>query len=517
MRKDDTVQFKKTVAATVAAATLALAGCSGASGGADSAGSGSDSTLTLGALLPPTSQSTVDIGWANTSIYAQAVYDTLVRETPDAKVRPWLATSWSYDKTKTTLTMKLRKDVVFTDGTAFTADVAAQNILRFRDSAASAAADLARVKDAKAVGRTTLRVTLKEPDPALLTVLTQSAGLQASPKSFDAADAKTKPVGSGPYVLDGDQTVIGSKYVYEKNDDYWAPHEQHYDNVVVNVYQNAAAITGAIQGGQVDGTLLVPDVAEQASRAGFKLYGIEQGFTGMLLLDRGGDLSEPLANVDVRRAFNYAFDRKKLMQVIADGKGTTTTQIFAPGSDAYDPSLDQKYPYDPAKAKQLLADAGYPDGFTIELPQIQGIPVAVYDVCKQYLDAVGIKVTYKLVAGNDAIPSVVGGKFPAALFILGFLATPFQTANFAVSKDAVFNVFHTEDARVADLVKQMQTGSSAAAGKAGKSLSAYLVDQAWFAPFFRNGSPQFAADKDVAVTLQSDNPYPYLWNLAPKS
>jgi len=161
--------FRSTRLRAVAAATalaLTLAGCGAA---ATQGAGGGDSTLTLGVLVPATTFSAQDINWANESPYGQAVYDGLLRATPDGAIEPWLATKWTYDDAKTKLTLTLRTDVTFTDGTRFTADVAAQNLIRFRDGNSPNKSDLARVADAKAVNESTVDITLKEPDPALLT------------------------------------------------------------------------------------------------------------------------------------------------------------------------------------------------------------------------------------------------------------------------------------------------------------------------------------------------------------
>jgi peptide/nickel transport system substrate-binding protein len=202
------------LAATLAL-SLAAAGCGGSSGGGG-AGGGSK-TLTLGVIVPATTFKAADMNFANESPYGQAVYDTLLMADPNGKVGPSLATEWKYNADRTVLTMKLRGDVTFTDGTKFNADAAAQNLVRFRDGASPNKSFLANLKDAKAVDETTVELTLTQPDPGLLNYLTQNAGMMGSPKAFGAADEKTKPVGSGPYILDTGATVIGSSYTFTKN------------------------------------------------------------------------------------------------------------------------------------------------------------------------------------------------------------------------------------------------------------------------------------------------------------
>jgi peptide/nickel transport system substrate-binding protein len=210
---------QKTRLMTVVAAatvTLTVAACSGggttdgshpASGGSGTSGGNATGTLVLGSLITPTTLEASETPWANASIYLQPVYDTLLHETPDAQVVPWLATSWSYNAERTVLTMKLRTGIKFSDSEAFDASVAAQNIKRFRDGTSPDAAHLSTVQNVEATAPDTLKITLSQPNPALLTYLAQDAGLQASPKSWTAPDAKTHPVGTGPYILDSAQAA----------------------------------------------------------------------------------------------------------------------------------------------------------------------------------------------------------------------------------------------------------------------------------------------------------------------
>src|SRR3954469_16037237 len=107
--------------------------------------------------------------------------------------------------------MKLRDDVVFSDGTKFDASVAAQNILRFKAGTSPNASFLANVANATAVDPTTLQITLSSPDPALLLYLAQNPGAQESPAAVGPPDEQTTPIGSGRYVLDTGASVVGSK------------------------------------------------------------------------------------------------------------------------------------------------------------------------------------------------------------------------------------------------------------------------------------------------------------------
>ena len=491
---------------------LGLSACGGSD---DGGGEESNPTLTLGVIFPPTSMSPADSSWANESPYMQAVYDTLVHIAPDGELQPWLATEWSYDDSRTVLTMKLRTDVTFTDGTPFTADVAAQNVLRFRDGTSVNASFLANVSDATAVDDETLQITLSQPDPALVLYLGQNAGLQASPEGFGAADEKTNPIGSGPYVLDTEETVVGSTYVYDKNPDYWAPDSQHYDELVINVLDSLTTQVNAIQGEQVDGVPLAdPSANEQVEASGFEVTSHELDWEGLLLFDRQGQVNPALADVRVRQAIAHSIDRAAILQAAYGGAGTVTGQIFGEGSPAYDASLDEAYPYDPEQATELLAEAGYADGFTLQMPLIQVGSTTVFDLLAQYLGDVGITVDYVPTPLADAIPDVTGAKYAASWFRLQQDPTPWQTANFSISEAATWNVFHVQDATVDQLLATMQTADEAAADEAAQQLNQYVVEQAWFVPFYRLEA-FFATSPATDVELQDDNAYPYLENITP--
>jgi peptide/nickel transport system substrate-binding protein len=512
------VLSKKKLSALAAAAAMALAltACGGSGDGNGGSGGGSDS-LILGSVFPPTSFAANNVNWANEAPYVQAVYDTLLRATPDGEIEPWLATEWAYNEDNTVLTMQLRDDVTFTDGEPFNAEAAAQNILGFKNGTSANASFLTSVADATATDEFTLQITLTQPDPALLQYLTQNAGVQGSPAAFDAADAQTNPVGSGPYVLDTENTVVGSSYAFTKNPDYWAPDDRHYETLTITVLDNAQTQLNAVQGGQVNAlNLLDNTAAEQFEAAGFTLYPHELDWQGLILFDRAGDLAPELGDVKVRQAIAHALDREAILEAAAAGRGTVTGQIFGANSAAYDESLDERYPYDPDEAQKLLADAGYPDGFTLSLPQVPLGTNTVYDLIRQYLGDVGINVEYTQVPLQNAIADIVGAKYPAAFFQLQQDPTVWQTANLSISQAATFNVFHQPDPTVEQLAATIQGGTEEEAAEASRQLNEYVVEQVWFVPFYRLES-NFVADENTDVVHQSDNAVPYLWNITPKN
>jgi peptide/nickel transport system substrate-binding protein len=368
---------------------------------------------------------------------------------------------------------------------------------------------------ATAASPTKLVITLKQPDPAFLVYLTQNAGLQESPKAFSGVAAKTVPVGSGPYEMDVSATIPGSTYVFTANSGYWDKAQQHYAKIVMNVYSAPASELDAIQGGQVNAANTFDNTAlTQIQAAGFTVWPLQLNWTGLLLLDRAGSMSTPLGNAKVRQAINYAFDRPALLKALGEGYGSVTTQIFPTYSPGYEASLDSYYTYDPAKAKQLLAQAGYPNGFTLSMPEAAALGASTYAIIAQQLEAVGIKVNYTSYTGNAIFTAILAPKFPATYFILQEDPTAWQESQFVIAQTATWNPFHAADPTVAGYIKTIQTGSTAASAAAIKQLNQYLVQNAWFAPFFRQQS-SFVSDKNTKVTVQAGNALPYLWNIVP--
>ncbi|MCW4386119.1 ABC transporter substrate-binding protein [Salinibacterium sp. SYSU T00001] len=494
-----------------AVAALALTGCATQGNASDE-----NPTLRLGVVTPLASFAPWEASWANQSPYLQAVYDTLLHADTDGSIMPALATEWSYDDSRTVVTFTLRDDVTFSDGTEFTAEVAAENILRFRDGTSENAAFLTGVQSAVATDTHTLVVTLVEPDPAFLIYMTQNAGLQGSPAMWDDPAAQTEPIGSGPYLLDEEATVAGSTWVFERRDDYWDAESYPYDEIEMTLYGDGTALMNAVKGGQVDATPLQSGTQlAEAEAAGYRAEISEFDWTGFVLADRDGAVNPALGDVRVRQAINHALDRDGLAEALAAGWGTPTTQIFRQTSAAYDPSLDDRYPYDVEKARELLAEAGYPDGFTLAMPKSDFVPEAEYAIYAEQLGAIGITVEWEM-TGDDLFGRMLGGSWAAFPMQLQADATAWQGIQFSMLPHSTWNPFKTEDATVVELAQTIRMGEEGAEEQAAaaQELNAYIVEQAWYAPAFRIQSA-YVTNDSTRIARQADNAVPYLWNIKP--
>jgi peptide/nickel transport system substrate-binding protein len=509
---------KAGLAAAALAASLALTACGGGQESGQGGGAGKTApSLVLGNVLAPATFEARNMNWGNQSIYAQAVYDSLVKIKPNGtEVEPSLATEWEYNEDKTVLTMKLRDDVSFTDGTKFTAEVAAQNLLRFRDGTSPQRAKAADIADATAKDATTLEIKLKQANPALLVYLGQVAGLQESPAAFGKPDAQTNPVGSGPYTLNTGQTVVGTAYKFDKNPNYWDAENVHFDSLTVNVYTDSTSLLNALRGKQLDAaTVQDNSILQQVKGAGFSSADRLANMAGLVIFDRGGQSNPALGNVKVRQAINHAVDADAMLKVVGLGFGERTGQPFAKESAAYNPELDRKYPFDQEKARQLLKEAGYPDGFELTIPTSAGFPKQLFPLLQQQLGDVGIKTSFVDV-GQNLIADLQGKKYGVSYFPLQKDPVEFQVIEFMIGPNATWNTFKYQDPKVDELIAAIRTAEGDDRDSALKELNEYIVDQAWFAPWY-SAQTSFVTDADVQVELNQGNVWPYLWNITPKA
>ncbi|GAA2974093.1 peptide/nickel transport system substrate-binding protein [Microbacterium terrae] len=509
--------FRRSLIAVTAAATaLVLASCS--AGGNpeptdDEAARGD--RLTLISISSPTNYDLGVGAEAGTrSQFFEAVFDTLLRADSAGEISPRLATDWSYDDTLTELTLTLREDVTFSDGTALDAAAVVASLEHTRDGS-SQAAGAAVGQTYEAVDDYTVKITLPAPNPSYLGSLAVTSGLIAAPSSFDNDDVDTNPVGSGPFILDTESTVIGTTYNYTANPDYWDPESIRYDHLTINTIADPTATLNAILAGETNGAVADNNALEEIEGAGWDFTESEGAWEGLMLYDRDGAMAPALADVRVRQAINMAFDRESLLEAVQGGHGTVTTQIFMPNTSTYDPELDKMYAYDPEGAKELLTEAGYPDGFTMTMPLIAAFQTSL-DLLKQQLADVGITVEYVDPGQGQYIASILTPKHPAAWMNMAGIGD-WDAIGYMVSPAAVFNPFRTQQDQVDDWLYEIQNATDEADASM-TDLKAYLVEEAWFAPFYRvNGNYTTDAETDYDASTWVSGAYPSIFGFSPAS
>jgi len=204
-----------------------------------------------------------------------------------------------------------------------------------------------------------------------------------------------------------------------------------------------------------------------------------------------------------------------MLKAAAQGNGTVTSSVFPTYSPGFDQASDTFYTYDPAKAKALLAEAGFPS-FEMTLPQVPGFGQVQNDLLKQYLGAVGITVKYVTVPINNVIADILGAKYAAANFQLQEDPTAWQEANFLLTTTATFNPFKVPDPKIDAWVKTIQTGSDTDAATATKELNQYVVQQGIMAPYYRLKG-FWAQSSKISAQAQAGNAIPYLYSITPKA
>lgn len=514
---------RRLIALGATAALMALAACSGgddpgtsddATGGEATSGS-AGGALTLGEISFPASFDVNGYSIAHYVGYFNAVYDTLIRQDGEGNLIPGLATEWEYDDTRTELTLTLREGITFTDGVAFDAEAVVANIENFQASATPDLSNAQYISDVTAVSDTEVVISLSAPDPMLTTWFTGSLGFQASPDSFDNPDVATNPVGTGPYTLDVDRTVVGSSYVYQRNPNYWDDSYHVYDTLTINYYETQTALLNALQGGQLDAATF-SDVGSlpQVEGAGYEVVSSQLDWTGLIIFDRDGTVDEALGDVRVRQAINHAIDREGILEAIQLGYGTATSQVFGEATDGYLPELDEYYDYDPDAARTLLAEAGYGDGLELEMPSSSLIDSSLLATIQQQLSDVGISVGYTDV-GSNFITDLLGGKFTSSWMQLAS-ANDWQFAQLALVPNATFNPLGTEDDVTNGYIEIMQSGTDEEAAAAAQDFNRHVTEEAWFAPFYRVDT-FWVAKPSVSITMAADNVSPYLYQIQPAS
>ncbi len=497
----------KKLLATSAAAAIVLAGIAGV----PSAQAAAPKTFTYADLADIKSFEVRSSEFGNRSIYYQAVYDGLALAKPDGSLVPNLALSWKYDKSLKVLTINLRKGIKFTDGEPFNAAAVVKNLLAFQKGDSPDASNAASIKSVKAKNANTVVVTLNDVDPAFVGYLGRNMGLMQAPKTIGTEAAKTNPVGTGMYVFDKADSQIGSTYVFKANPKYWNKPMRKWDGLTVKVISDGTAAVNALKAGQVDAVNLVDkSTVPMLTAAGFKFASYYLDWAGLSLIDKGGRMGTPLKDVRVRQAINYAIDRNLQVQVQAQGYGKPTSDVFASYSKGYIPALDSFYKFDLAKAKTLMAAAGYANGFTLNMPTVSVFGTSGPQAIKDALAAINITVNYTDVPLNDFFTQILTPKYPAFYMILERNSNDWTFIKFLINRDAVWNPSGYGDATSDALLSTIQHTTGAAQVAALKKLNTYLVKQAWFAPFYVNEGKLAYNGKKLKVTVQAGNAVPYL-------
>ena len=327
------------------------------------------------------------------NIPTSMTYNNLVKfvSSTNLDTAPDLATSWKVDGTA--WTFKLRRGVVFHDGTACDAHAVASHFNRLLGPEKPLRASLwvPFVDRVEALDDTTVRFTTKVPDPSFLLRMANSTGAVESPAAFAkyGKDLARHPVGTGPFKFQ--EWVQNEHITLVRNESYWGD-KAHLDAVVIRPTIDPSARVIALTAGDVQLASAIPP--EQVRRiVGDPRLGIvtieplATYFLGMNVLKK------PFTDLRVRRALNHAVDKAAIIKNIFQGMGEVLSTPVPRGAAGF--AQVPGFPYDPAKAKQLLAEAGYPNGFSSTMLVTNGTTkeLEFEQFVQEQWAAIGVRVT----------------------------------------------------------------------------------------------------------------------------
>jgi peptide/nickel transport system permease protein/peptide/nickel transport system substrate-binding protein len=408
----------------------------------------------------PSTLDPVTGGSGNDHVFLYTIFDTLIEwEYDTLKPKPGLATSWSYPDPNT-LVLDLQPGVVFHDGTPFDAQAVKFNLDRGRqDPSSNVKPDLAKVADVVVTGPLQVTLKLSQPDTSLPLTLSDRAGMMVSPKAAQALgrDFERAPVGTGAWQFVSWQN--NEKVTVTRHERYWKPGRPYLDGLELSVINEVNTGLRSVIAGQNDFVFfLSPQQKPVIDRAknlvsvtGPTLYCIQ------LYLNYG---RKPLNDARVRQALNYAVNRDEFNRATMNGLAEPAALNVPPSHWAYDKAAASRYPYDPDKARALLAEAGYKDGLDLDLQgNSDQRTLQREEVLTEQLAKAGIRARFT----NGIIPATttkffVEKQHDAYLSAWTGRPDPSLTYQLLFGKDAFYNASRTDP--VPGLAEAMQATSA---------------------------------------------------------
>lgn len=491
------------VAWMVAVALLVACGGGNAEGGGES-----DGVLRIGVNAGPLSLDPAKDGTGTPSTVRSLAYEPLMYFEADGTITAALATDWRYvGGSYETFEFTLRDDAVFSDGTKLDAQATKEWLDYFKETGGPTVA-LMGLGSAEVVDERTVRMHLMAPNPIVPQLLSDWSpwGAVASPKAVKNPDGlATDTIGAGPYMLDEDASVEGDHYTYVPNPNYFDANAVKFDRVEVMVIADSNSMLQSIQAGQLDAALGDPATAASAEAANLNVISEDSGSTGFVILDREGTTASPLGDVRVRQAMNYAIDHDVIAEALVGEYGSATSEQQT--ADGFDPAYQDYYEYDPDKASQLLAEAGYPNGFTVKVltqgaSGTLGDPVA--RAMAKYLQEVGIKLDITT-GGSDFFTQVATGDYPMIQMLMGNSFT-WVRHQYIFAQGGFFNVFKAQDEDLDRIVEESTRTTNHS--DVWLKMSHYWTEQAYFVPVVITEGVWYVTEGLEGVGLSYQRNYP---------
>jgi len=320
-----------------------------------------------------------------TTMVSRQVYEALVTRGLDMSIGPQLAHKWKAVD-PTTWYFFLREDVKFSNGQAMTSEDVVFSLLRAKQRTSDFKEYISTITEVKAIDDYTVKIVTREPNPILLNQLSNifvmskqwsTENFVIAPQNWDAGQetfSATNAMGTGPFKITLREP--NTKTVFKKNGKWWGEVEHNITEIHLLPIKNAATRVAALLSGEIDVVTDAPvqDLARIKASAGHKVESTPQMRTIFLGMDQAADKlrsgntgDNPFKKKEVRQALYQAIDIEAIKKKVMRGLSEPAGIITFPGVTGYTKELDKRLPYDVDAAKKLLADAGYPNGFDVEL------------------------------------------------------------------------------------------------------------------------------------------------------
>ena len=343
-------------------------------GGRQEAPASATSTLRVAVPTFPNSLDASIAAERNAQNVAWQMFDSLVWANDQNIIEPALAREWEVSADGTAYTFHLRRDVTFHNGEPFNAEAVVFSWERGTQPHIEWSDRWGRAKSVEALDEYTVRITTEEPDPLLLGVMAQHWNIIPPGYTREVGDDRfgEAPIGTGPFQFV--EWARESRIVLQRNPNYWREGLPRVDEVIYRPIPEPSTRMAAIQTGEVD--IVNRLTAEQAGAlegipgVNVVTYPVDRVFY-IAFNNLTSGVGQPTEDARVRRAMNYAVDRQAIIDSLFEGRAQLATGLMTESNLGYDHSIDP-YPYDPARARQLLREAGYPNGFDLEITSLTG-------------------------------------------------------------------------------------------------------------------------------------------------
>jgi len=354
---------------------------------------------------PPGLDPTANTAAAIDRVVFANIYEGLIKVNSQGEFIPGLATQWTVSPCGKIYTFQLRKGVIFHNGEAFNAAVARWNIERARGEGTVNPHPeyFAGIENIATPDDATLVLTLKDVDALFIAHMAEGDAVMLPMQGHE--NAKSNPVGTGPFKFV--KWVRGDRVEMERFDGYWNPQLPYLDRVTFKFIGDASAQIAALKAGDIDviGYIAAPESAMALDKD--SRFKVSAGTTTGEVIMSTNNKAAPFDNQKVRQAMACAIDRQTVVDLVMFGYGTPIGSHWSPSTPYY-VDLTGKFAYNPDRARKLLAEAGYPDGFeaTIKLPAIYSYSKRAGEVIADMLGKVGIRLNIEIVEWGQWIERI---------------------------------------------------------------------------------------------------------------